>query len=88
MADDVLVEPDTNAGMLQPVPGQTWGQYGPLGGENPIGFTPNGISDNLDPVAAVRRQPRDGELRRLAEQAQRGHRVLRRAPAAATDRRA
>ena len=51
MADDVLVEADTNAGMLQPTPGQKWGQYGPLGGENPIGFTPNGISDNLDPIA-------------------------------------
>jgi len=51
MADDVLVEADTNAGMLQPAPGQKWGQFGPLGGENPIGFTPNGISDNLDPIA-------------------------------------
>lgn len=51
MADEVLVEADTNAGMLQPAPGQRWGKYGPLGGENPIGFTPNGISDNLDPVA-------------------------------------
>ena len=51
MADDVLVEADTNAGMLQPAPGQTWGRYGPLGGENPVGFTPNGISDNLDPIA-------------------------------------
>ncbi|WP_167096728.1 arabinosyltransferase domain-containing protein [Mycobacterium sp. DL592] len=50
MADDVLVEPDPNAGMLQPVPGQKWGQYGPLGGENPIGFTPNGISDTLEPA--------------------------------------
>ena len=50
MADAVLVEPDTNAGMLQPVPGQKWGQYGPLGGENPIGFTPNGISDTLEPA--------------------------------------
>ena len=26
MADDVLVEPDTNAGLLQPVPGQRFGQ--------------------------------------------------------------
>ena len=51
MADDVLVEADTNAGLLRPAPGQKWGQYGPLGGENPIGFTPNGISDNLDPIA-------------------------------------
>ena len=32
MADDVLVEADTNAGTLQPVPGQTYGRYGPLGG--------------------------------------------------------
>ena len=49
MADDVLVEPDTNAGMLQPVPGQKYGDYGPLGGEDPVGFTPNGISDTLEP---------------------------------------
>jgi arabinosyltransferase A len=49
MADDVLVEPDTNAGMLQPVPGQPFGRYGPLGGENPVGFTPNGVSDTLEP---------------------------------------
>ena len=51
MADDVLVEADANAGMLAPAPGQTWGQYGPLGGENPIGFNPNGVSEILDPVA-------------------------------------
>ena len=57
--------------MLQPVPGQKWGQYGPLGGENPIGFTPNGISDTLEPAGAVRRQPRHRQLRRLTEQAQR-----------------
>ena len=51
MADEVLVEADTNTGMLEPAPGQKWGKYGPLGGEKPIGFTPNGVSDNLDPVA-------------------------------------
>ena len=51
MADDVLVEADANAGMLQPAPGQKWGQYGPLGGEDPVGFTPNGVSEILDPVA-------------------------------------
>ena len=51
MADDVLVEADTNAGVLQPTPGQKWGQYGPLGGEDPVGFTPNGVSEILDPVA-------------------------------------
>jgi arabinosyltransferase A len=49
MADDVLVEADTNAGMLQPVPGQRFGRYGPLGGQNPVGFTPNGINDTLEP---------------------------------------
>ena len=42
MADDVLVEADANAGLLTPAAGQRWGRYGPLGGEDPIGFTPNG----------------------------------------------
>ncbi len=57
MADDVLVEPDTNAGVLQPVPGQKSGRYGPLGGENPVGFTPNGVSDKLEPVEPVTANP-------------------------------
>jgi arabinosyltransferase A len=57
MADDVLVEPDTNAGMLQPVPGQRFGQYGPLGGENPVGFNPNGVSDTLEPAEPVTANP-------------------------------
>lgn len=57
MADDVLVEADTNAGMLQPVPGQRFGEYGPLGGENPIGFTPNGVSDTLEPAEPVGANP-------------------------------
>ncbi|OBA88560.1 arabinosyltransferase [Mycobacteriaceae bacterium 1482268.1] len=57
MADDVLVEPDTNAGMLQPVPGQRFGQYGPLGGENPVGFNPNGVSDTLEPAEPVIANP-------------------------------
>ena len=57
MADDVLVEADTNAGMLQPVPGQKYGKYGPLGGENPVGFTPNGISDTLEPPKPVVANP-------------------------------
>jgi arabinosyltransferase A len=57
MADDVLVEPDTNAGMLQPVPGQQYGQYGPLGGTNPVGFTPNGVSDTLEPAEPVTANP-------------------------------
>ena len=57
MADDVLVEADTNAGLLQPVPGQRFGQYGPLGGENPVGFTPNGVSDTLEPPEPVTSNP-------------------------------
>ena len=47
MADDVLAEPDPNAGMLQPVPGQTFGPDGPLGGANPVGFKPDGVGDDL-----------------------------------------
>lgn len=57
MADDVLVEPDTNAGMLQPVPGQRFGRYGPLGGEDPVGFNPNGVSDTLEPAEPVMSNP-------------------------------
>ncbi|MGB2920579.1 MAG: arabinosyltransferase C-terminal domain-containing protein, partial [Mycobacterium sp.] len=57
MADAVLVEPDTNAGMLQPVPGQQFGEYGPLGGEDPVGFTPNGVSDTLEPAEPVAANP-------------------------------
>jgi arabinosyltransferase A len=57
MADDVLVERDTNAGLLQPVPGQQFGQYGPLGGESPVGFTPNGVSDTLEPAEPVTANP-------------------------------
>jgi arabinosyltransferase A len=57
MADDVLVERDTNAGLLQPVPGQRFGQYGPLGGAAPVGFTPNGVSDSLEPAEPVTANP-------------------------------
>jgi arabinosyltransferase A len=57
MADDVLVEPDTNAGMLQPVAGQRFGPDGPLGGVDPAGFTPNGVSDSLDPPEPVIANP-------------------------------
>jgi arabinosyltransferase A len=57
MADDVLVEPDTNAGMLQPVTGQPFGQYGPLGGDKPVGFTPDGVSDTLEPAEPVTANP-------------------------------
>ena len=47
MADDVLAEPDPNAGLLQPVPGQQFGPAGPLGGINPVGFKPEGVGPDL-----------------------------------------
>ena len=34
-----------------------FGQYGPLGGENPVGFTPNGVSDTLEPAKPVTANP-------------------------------
>ena len=57
MADDVLAEPDTNVGLLQPVPGQPFGKYGPLGGVDPVGFTPNGVADSLEPPEPVTANP-------------------------------
>ncbi len=47
MGDDVLAEPDPNAGLLQPIPGQQYGPAGPLGGVNPVGFKPDGVGDDL-----------------------------------------
>lgn len=54
MADAVLAEPDPNAGMLHPVPGQAFGPDGPLGGINPVGFKPEGVGTDLksDPVVS------------------------------------
>lgn len=46
LADDVLVEPDANAGFLTALPG-SYGPLGPLGGEKPTGFTPNGVPDHI-----------------------------------------
>ncbi|WP_231971009.1 arabinosyltransferase EmbB [Mycobacterium sp. E3198] len=44
LADDVLVEPDSNAGFMAPLP-DSFGPLGPLGGVNPMGFSPNGIPE-------------------------------------------
>ena len=44
LADDVLVEPDSNAGYMAPRPGD-YGPLGPLGGVNPTGFTPNSVPE-------------------------------------------
>ena len=46
LADDVLVEPDANAGFLRPVPGD-FGRLGPLGGADPVGFTPDGVPEKI-----------------------------------------
>ncbi len=46
LADDVLVEPDTNDGFMAPLPGN-YGPLGPLGGEKPVGFSPNGVPDRI-----------------------------------------
>ncbi|BBZ25266.1 arabinosyltransferase domain-containing protein [Mycolicibacter hiberniae] len=53
MADDVLAEPDTNAGLLQPVSGQTYGELGPLGGTDPYGFDPNAVDEDLTSLAVI-----------------------------------
>ena len=47
LADDVLVEPDSNAGFMAPLPDNSgsWGPLGPLGGLNPTGFSPNGVPE-------------------------------------------
>src|SRR5262249_43485878 len=42
---DVLVEPDSNAGFMPPLPGD-YGPLGPLGGVNPTGFSPNGVPEH------------------------------------------
>src|ERR1700744_1827855 len=52
LADDVLVEPDTNAGFMSALPGD-YGWLGPLGGTNPVGFSPNGIPDHTVAEAVV-----------------------------------
>ena len=46
LADDVLVEPDANDGFMTPMPGN-YGSLGPLGGDKPVGFTPNGVPDRI-----------------------------------------
>ena len=37
--------------------GQRFGEYGPLGGEDPVGFTPNGVNDTLEPAEPVAANP-------------------------------
>lgn len=46
LADNVLVEPDSNAGFLTPQAGD-YGPLGALGGVGPVGFTPNGVPNRI-----------------------------------------
>ncbi|MBU3705289.1 MAG: arabinosyltransferase [Mycobacterium sp.] len=46
LADDVLVEPDANAGFLTPL-GGGYGPLGALGGSASVGFTPNGLPEKI-----------------------------------------
>ncbi|MGF2953700.1 arabinosyltransferase C-terminal domain-containing protein, partial [Mycobacterium sp. THU-M116] len=48
LADDVLVEPDSNTGFMTPLKAGGTGDYGPLGplgGIDPTGFSPNGVPE-------------------------------------------
>jgi arabinosyltransferase B len=59
LADDVLVEPDTNDGFLTPLPGN-YGPLGPLGGVGPVGFTPNGVPEKIVAEAIRQNRPMPG----------------------------
>ncbi|MEB3984233.1 arabinosyltransferase EmbB [Mycobacterium sp. 663a-19] len=55
LADDVLVEPDSNAGFMPALPGD-YGPLGPLGGLNPVGFGSNGVPEHTV-AEAIRMTP-------------------------------
>ena len=59
LADDVLVEPDSNDGFLQPMPGD-YGPLGPLGGATPTGFSPNGVPEKIIAEAIRLNNPQPG----------------------------
>jgi arabinosyltransferase B len=59
LADDVLVEPDSNAGFLTPLPGD-YGRLGPLGGVGPAGFVPNGVPEHIVAEAIRTTLPQPG----------------------------
>ena len=60
----MLVEPDTNAGFLTPLPGD-YGPLGPLGGTKPVGFTPNGVPEHIVAEAIRMTNPTAGHRLRL-----------------------
>lgn len=59
LADDVLVEPDSNDGFLRALPGD-YGRLGPLGGTDPTGFSPNGVPDRIIAEAIRLNNPQPG----------------------------
>ena len=59
LADDVLVEPDANAGFLTALPGR-YGPLGALGGAQPVGFTPNGLPEKIVAEAVRVNNPMPG----------------------------
>ena len=59
LADDVLVEPDTNDGFLTPLPGN-YGTLGPLGGVGAVGFTPNAVPEHIVAEAIRMTEPQPG----------------------------
>ena len=59
LADDVLVEPDANTGILTPLPGD-YGPLGPLGGVGPIGFTANGVPEHILSESIWKSDPQPG----------------------------
>ncbi|MGB3372360.1 MAG: arabinosyltransferase C-terminal domain-containing protein, partial [Rhodococcus sp. (in: high G+C Gram-positive bacteria)] len=59
LANDVLVEANPNAGVLDPIPAAFDPETGPLGGEDPSNFTPNGIPTDLS-ADAVEVKPGQG----------------------------
>lgn len=59
MADDVLVEPNSNDGFLRALPGD-YGPLGPLGGTDPAGFSPDGVPDRIIAEAIRLNNPQPG----------------------------
>ncbi|MGK2855517.1 MAG: arabinosyltransferase domain-containing protein, partial [Microbacteriaceae bacterium] len=64
MADDVLIEPDSNDGFLRALPGgpgqPSWGPLGPLGGAGAPGFSPDGVPDRIIAEAIRLNNPQPG----------------------------
>lgn len=59
LADDVLVEPNPNDGFMTPLPGD-YGPLGPLGGTDPVGFSPNGVPEHTVAEAVVMKPNQPG----------------------------